>query len=734
MPSLHSTSTKILSKKPLALAVSLALASGWSAMAQAEEERVATLVVTASGFEQDVTQAPASITVITREELQRRQITSLADALNAIEGVDTRPLDARSGKTGNQTIQLRGLPSEYTLVLINGVRQNPAATVAPNAFGDTASVFIPPIAAIERIEVIRGPMSTLYGSDALGGVVNIITRQPSDEWTGSFSVNQTFQSDERFGGQAMAEGYVAGSILPSALSVQAYARLTERAESRINVPGTEPSLIDNRTMGQNPVGANTETLGVRFFYTPDGQNTFSLGYDRARQTYNNDRGQMGRIRPLGANPALTRDGYGKELGFERDQINLTHEGRFSFGQWNTSLTHDRIETTGRTIPQGYFTDPTRDGQARTLELETLIVDTRLTLPLGNHLLSFGGQYFDPEFTDGLMPSSISSSRYSVFVEDEWTLLPTVTLTGGLRYEDDDTVGSEVTPRLYVVWNTTDALTTKAGISQGFRTPQIEQTHDGVIGFGNNGETPLYGNPDLSAEKSTNFELSVVYDDYGRTFVQATYFFTQLEDKIESGTGANAGRDLNIGEAEIWGLELSGRYRLTEDLTLRANYTYTNSEVTQTQLDTGNPSQRIASRKGDPLVSTPEHMFNLSLDWQATDQLLTYIGAEYRGDAFRPRNFHEPMNGGNSQAVTNEGARDSQTVLGDFKGYTLVHLGARYQVTEQVSVHGRIDNLLDHDFIDYTNYTRFDNQEVASSNRYSSILPGRSLWLSVNVDF
>lgn len=729
--------------KALTAAILLASTSVAGLAHSAQQENLSTLVVTASGFEQDVTQAPASISVVTREDLERRQVTSLADALAGIEGVDVRPLDARDGKTGNQSIQLRGLPREYTLVLIDGVRQNPAATVAPNSFGDSASVFIPPVAAIERIEIIRGPMSTLYGSDALGGVVNIITRQPSEDWSGSLSVDNRFHTDERFGGESTAEGYIAGSLIDNTLNVQAYGRFFERAESRVQIPGIDyyddARLYDTRSMGQNPTGANADTVGIRFTYTPLVDQTFSLSYDRARQTYNNDRGQLGTLyRNTNDGPCDPEQlnnfcqGYSDELGFERDQVTLHHEGHFQLGTWASSITHDRIATTGRTIRADQFDDASQNGSPRKLEVETLIVNSKFALPLGDHLVTVGGQYLDPEFTDGMMPSSISSSRYSLFVEDEWSVLPTLTLTGGVRYEDDDTVGSEVTPRLYAVWNTTDEVTLKGGVSQGFRTPFLEQTHDGVIGFGDGGSTELFGNPDLSAEKSTNAEVSIVYDNYQDLLLQATYFFTRLEDKIESGTGANTGT-LNIGEAEIQGVELSARYRFMEDFTLRANYTYLDSEVTKTQLDTGEDDQRIASKKGDPLVSTPDHLLNVALDWQATESLLAYAGAEYRSDAFRPRNFHEPQNGGGAQGRTSDDRRDSNAVLGDFKGYTLVHLGARYQVNEMLSVNGRIDNLLDKDFVDYKEYTTWGN-DTAYSNRYNSILPGRNLWLSVNVDF
>src|SRR5690606_15164604 len=130
-------------------------------------------VVSAAGYEQKITDAPASISVVSGEELQKKRYSNLAQALEDVEGIDVRQ---GTGKTGGLNISIRGLPSDYTLILIDGRRQNTAGNVTPNGFNETSTSFMPPLSAIERIEVIRGPMSTLYGSDAMGGVVNIITK------------------------------------------------------------------------------------------------------------------------------------------------------------------------------------------------------------------------------------------------------------------------------------------------------------------------------------------------------------------------------------------------------------------------------------------------------------------------------------------------------------------------------------------------------------------------------
>ena len=116
---------------------------------------MSTIVVSAAGYEQKIKDAPASITVLTEEDFKTKRITSIADALADVEGVDVSP---EAGKTGGLNIRIRGMSPEYTLILIDGRRQNSTGDISPNGFGETNNNFIPPISAIERIEVIKGPL------------------------------------------------------------------------------------------------------------------------------------------------------------------------------------------------------------------------------------------------------------------------------------------------------------------------------------------------------------------------------------------------------------------------------------------------------------------------------------------------------------------------------------------------------------------------------------------------
>lgn len=147
----------------------------------ANAAEIETMVVTASGFEQRLEDAPASVTVISGDDLRKRSIQNLADAVRDVEGV------AVIGGANENDISIRGMPGDYTLILVDGKRQSGRDSRVNGNAGYEQS-FIPPAAAIERIEVIRGPMSSLYGSDAIGGVINIITRKFSKQWGGSLSL------------------------------------------------------------------------------------------------------------------------------------------------------------------------------------------------------------------------------------------------------------------------------------------------------------------------------------------------------------------------------------------------------------------------------------------------------------------------------------------------------------------------------------------------------------------
>lgn len=221
---------------PLAFAISAALTSAYSAAATTpdtkttNDEPMERIVITASGYEKKMVDAPASISVISQQDLQEKNYMDLGEALSGIEGVDVR---GNIGKTGNLNISIRGMPSNYTLVLIDGVRQTASSDTTPNGFGAMNSGFMPPLSSIDHIEVIRGPMSTLYGSDAIGGVVNIITKKNREAWHGNAHLGYNAQEHDKWGDTSTFGFYTSGPLIKNKLDATLRGNIKYRQHSDV---------------------------------------------------------------------------------------------------------------------------------------------------------------------------------------------------------------------------------------------------------------------------------------------------------------------------------------------------------------------------------------------------------------------------------------------------------------------------------------------------------------------
>src|SRR5699024_8966071 len=197
-----------------------------AAVAQPAAERsglqLETVVVTATGSEQIIQDAPASITVISREELEEKAFKDVTDAIRDVPGVVV------TGGGSHSDISIRGMAPKYTMILVDGKRQNSRET-RPNSDGPGIEQgWLPPVQAIERIEVIRGPMSSLYGSDAMGGVINIITRKVPAALTGSLRNEITLQEDADSGNHYQSSVYLAGPLIEDRLGLAVHGQARHR--------------------------------------------------------------------------------------------------------------------------------------------------------------------------------------------------------------------------------------------------------------------------------------------------------------------------------------------------------------------------------------------------------------------------------------------------------------------------------------------------------------------------
>lgn len=756
------------------------------------------IVVSATGFEQKLTEAPASISVITQEDLQARSFMTLLDAVQFQEGID---IGTTRDKTGQGTVSMRGLTGEYTLLLIDGIRMNNHGDIYPNNFGGNAFGHVPPIEAIERIEVIRGPASTLYGADALGGVINIITKKRSEEWGGSINFGRSLQTDDQFGDDITTDFFAQGPLIKDLLTLGVRGSVYERqASSPEFEPATDPNgKVHVRQLGfgsgGRTVDSDSEQFGFSLYYTPFDNQSFKFDYDNSNQTYDNtptydiDSGEISY--PLGTKDNIEsiwadrrgvvnpRAGYAANQEFSREWWSISHDAQWDGFSSMIALSYVDTANDGRTLPlsvqerlllqemydgtgeyAGLSEDERRDiaedtflpRPKRPLESSQYTLDVRVDIPVtgywGEHNIVLGGQVIDGELLDGVFGLEDSEAggiqeqkMWSLFAEDNWSPNDYLTLTAGVRYDEHDAFGSQVSPRVYAVYTFSDNWTVKGGVSTGYKTPNTTDLYDGITGFGGQGTSPFAGNPDLEPETSVNSEIAVYWNsDEGHNF-NLTYFNTQFEDKIARGdtvyscevTGGvrpcvNLGdydqlgydtysQKINIDEVDLQGVEAAGRLQISSSWFVTANYTWTDSE------------QKSGPQEGQPLTNTAEHMANVTVNWDMTDDINLYLQSQLRSDRYRgwDSTLDKPLY---------------------YKNYELLTLGARYRINEHVTVNARINNLLDEDFTSYTteyNDLNGDGEyeyltgrgvvsEVVFLDDYNIKDSTRNFWLGVNVRF
>ncbi len=631
----------------LASAIS-SLACG-AAVAQ-ETPQLNDIVVTASGFEQQISSAPASISVISREELERGYYQNVTDALRDVPGVVVT--GGGRGDGGND-ISIRGMPSQYTLILVDG-RPQSSRESRPNGDAGFEQDWLPPLQAIERIEVVRGPMSTLYGSDAIGGVINVITRKVADSWHGNIQLDTVLQEDSASGDSRQANFYLSGPLVGERLGLQLYGRTSERDEDDIEYGYEEKSL---------------QSLTARLSLAASDNHDFTA---EAGITEQDRRSLVGRSGPVDG----CRGGCTDSIGdYTNTHVAVTHSGRFDWGTSETFVQRERSEN-----------------QSRDIEITNTTAKTSAVIPLGMHMLTVGASWEEEALEDATTNqisdrNTIENSQWALFVEDEWMLTDAWALTGGLRLDDDDNYGSHLSPRLYSVWNMTPEWTLKGGVSTGYRSPNLREiTPDwGQVSRGGN----IYGNPDLEPETSLNKEIALLYGNDAGLNGSLTLFHNDFEDKITRiacptdicRDGANDfGSDptyrVNIDDAVTQGVEASLGAPLTDTLALTASYTFTDSE------------QKSGDYVGEPLTQLPRHQVSATLDWDVNARLSQWTKVTYRGEESQPTT----------------GPSQSSIVA---PSYTFVDAGIGYQLNDSATVNAGIYNLFD-ERITYDEYGYVDD--------------------------
>ncbi|MCT7546070.1 TonB-dependent receptor [Aliarcobacter cryaerophilus] len=716
------------------------------------------VVTSASGYEQKITDAPASISVISQEDLQKKPYANLLDAVKDIEGVD---IGESTDKSGQGTVSIRGMGADYTLVLIDEKKQNNNGDIYPNDFGGLQFANIPPISMIERIEVVRGPMSTLYGADAMGGVINIITKKISKEWTGSISHSRTFQTDSAWGDKDTTDVAIMGPLVKDKLGLSIRGSFYDNEKSNPQWKKdtfNNNGVIEDSSKSNNSFGANGKTMdnqnwtaGAGLTFTPNENHTIKADFDVAKQKYDNSQGSVGTLDSYETIFKSQQVGYAETQRMSREQYSLFWEADWNLGKSTVGIHHIESENLGRSLPlsaeqrqlikdnKRTASNPTgtwvtlADAMAdprfqalmprpkRTLESSDTTYSAKYEVPLSNHFLVVGAEYKEAELKDGVFGMDKGKTdgkkdyyQYGLFTEDNWNIIDPLTLTFGARYDKHEDFGDNVSPRVYATYAINNNWTVKGGVATGYKTPKTTDLQEGIVGFGGQGTSPQIGNPNLKPEKSVSYEAAVYYEHENGHNANLTLFQNDFKDKIESGTltgtagseWASLGYDdltqkQNIDDATIKGIEVAGKYFIIDNLSIKANWTYLDSENKETK---------------KPLRSSPKHMYNTTLDYQATSKFNTYL--QYSGELDR------------YNKTASEGANKDIY----YKDYSIWNLGATYKVDKNLTFNGRVNNLFDKDFMEYKAVAKGSGRTPYYYDQYSNISAGRNFWLSANYTF
>ncbi|MFT4048198.1 MAG: TonB-dependent receptor [Solimonas sp.] len=590
------------------------------------------VVVTASLTEQSSAVTPAFTTVITADDILKSPVNSLADLLRETVGVNNQ-----SDGNGRDEIQIRGLDGHYTLILVNGKRISSSGAAWRGGDFDFSSI---PLGAIERVEIVRGPMAALYGSDAIGGVVNIITKQPTKDWHGAVTGEYRVVGSGADGDQRRVNGSLSGA-LAERLSLSLNAEVLNRDhwyrysdDDPTEVPALEGKRSTNATSTLRYRIGDAQDLDVDLEYNRDkrpydlSSYVYYPAYDYESFTY--------------AAEEMRRWSYG-----------LTHTGRWD---WGKTVAYVKQEDGKIDDYNSDYDDP----QQRTVREKNTYAKAYAGGNLGINALIGGVDFRRQQIGDAATYTETGEAKtdnIALFAQDELSLTGKLRFTLGGRYDHDENFGGHFSPKGYLTYEVLDGITLKGGAGRAFKAPDAYQLSEQYSVISCGGSCYLSGNPDLKPETSTSYESGVevrrqrwrlsfaLYDNDVKDMIIAVYDASVPSREWQ-----------NIAKARTRGVELDGRVDVVETLAVSGNFTYMDGDY------------RDADGTETKLDYRPEVMTNLTVDWQATRRLTATAAGHYVG-----RQWYE-------------GVRISP--------YTRVDLGAAFRLGEALSLRAGVKNLTD----------------------------------------
>lgn len=584
-----------------------------------------TIIVSANRTQQSTSEVAQSVTVITLDDIVRRQSIGVADLLRSVPGIT---VTSNGGLGTTTSVNIRGAESDQTVALIDGVKLNDPSTPGGGFnFGNLLT------GNIERIEVVRGSQSVLWGSQAIGGVVNIVTRAPTEKLAinlaGEFGWRDTVRVVGNLSGKF---GPVSASVGAGYLRTDGFSTFnetrggTERdgyrnfgGYAKFNIALSDAVSVDLRSWYSDG------KVGIDGFPPP----TYSFG----------DTPEFSRTKELigyaGLNAALFDGRFHNRIAYtltdtRRRNTDLTSGSAFE--TFNAKGRNERFEY------QGNF--DISDALSATFGAETEKASFRTS--------SYGG------------PFSTANARINSFY-GQLSAKPVtgLTLSAGLRHDDHDTFGGKTTFSANAVFTPNEGNTTlRASYGEGFKTPSLYQLFSD------------YGNKVLKPESSRSWDAGITQKLLdGKIEVGATWFHRDSRNLINfisctaplTGICTNRpyGTYDNVAKARAQGLEFSLMLKPVDALRVQANYGYVDAINAVTGLD---------------LVRRPRHSVNMSVDYDwafglKTGATITHVGASF----------------------------DNASNTRKLDGYVLVDLRAAFPVTHNIELYGRIENLFNEQY-------------------------------------
>jgi len=733
----------LLSRHPLSAALALGALLAGPAMAEgvAAATDIDTVHVTA---EQIAKQALGS-SVITSVDLERLPpANDLSEVIRRMPGINLTGNTA-SGSYGNfRQIDIRGMGPENTLILIDGRPVSSRDSVRMGRSGERNSrgdSNWAPAEAVERIEVLRGPAAARYGSGASGGVVNIITKKPTGDLTGSLTLygSQAEHSEE---GDSERVGFQLSGPLSEQLSFRLFGNANKTDADSLYL---NEEFATGVTPPAGREGVRNRDISGLLRYDINDKHVLELDASVSRQgnIYSGERGVSGdgfeRLNAL----------YGAETNVMlRRSFGLTHRGSYDWGTSRITAAYDDTDNTR--LNEGLAGGPegsiTEGATFSTSELTAARVDGEINVPLNwggiEQVATLGFEYRDMQLDD---PYSVTQSSGSgggipgydgvrtgksdqqfaaVFIEDNLYVGDRWTLTPGLRFDHHSQFGNNLSPSLNVQFKLAQDWAIKGGIARAFKAPNLYQANPDYLYYTRGNGCPVLspnmgsgcyvmGNADLDPETSINKEIGIEWAPDNGWHASVTYFHNDYKDKIVAGQDRIGVTNDTLGQVFQWtnapkalirGVEGNIKVPLVADgdvLSWNTNVTWMIENVDKTT--------------DQPLSIIPEYTVNTFLDWQVNAQLSFMLTGTFYGK---------------QESATQSSTTGALLPPDTRASYDLWSLGGQYRITPKVRVGGGVNNLFDKRL--FREGTTSTSATGAGADTYNE--PGRSYWVNLTVGF